>query len=189
MDEYTSKRKTVQIDGWDAETQRREPDAAAPVELHILYDEVRSPAEILTVSSGGIFLKTGLLLELGAEVDLEFSNQGRVVAVVRGQVTRLEPKVGSDEEMGLGLRFLDMDARTWLSLEKLLFRSTTFPKVPTPHTRATPSSPSQRVRILYHDQERRIRAILGEIRDLHRELERRYEELQAILEGRSTGES
>ena len=183
--EHYDKKKTLQVDAWEVETQRREPDEGAPVALTILYDEVRSPATILSVSSGGIFIKTGLLLELGAEVDLEFSTKGRPVATVRGQVTRIEPKVGTDEEMGLGLRFLDMDAKTWIALEKLLFRSATYPKVPTPHTRPTPSSPSQRVRILYHDQERRMRAILAEIRDLHRELERRYEELQAILEGHS----
>ncbi len=174
----------MDADTWDSQTKRREPDAASPVSVRILYDGVQSPAEILSVSSGGIFIKTGLLLELGAEVTLAFGTDEEPIAQLEAQVTRLEPKVGSDEEIGLGLRFVNMDAKVWIRLERLLFKTSTLPKIRTPSSRMAPASTSQRFRILYHDTEKKIQAILAEIDELYHELAQRHMELRALLEGR-----
>ncbi len=173
----------MDADTWDNETKRREPDASSPVHVRIVYEGMQSPAEILSVSSGGIFIKTGLLLELGADVTLQFGTDEEVITETTAQVTRLEPKVGSDEEIGLGLRFTNMDAKTWIHLERLLFKTTTLPKIRTPSSRM-PASTSQRFRILYHDTEKKIRAIMAEMEDLYHELEQRHMELLALLEGR-----
>ena len=174
----------MDADTWENETRRREPDASSPVHVQIVYEGMQSPAEILSVSSGGIFIKTGLLLELGARVILQFGTDEEVITETAAQVTRLEPKVGSDEEIGLGLRFTNMDAKTWIRLERLLFKTTTLPKIRTPSNRMHPASASQRFRILYHDTEKKIRAILAEMEELYQELEQRHRELLALLEGR-----
>jgi len=160
-------------------------DIQNPVSITITYDDMRSPAEVLSVSSGGVFLKTGLLLKLGAEVEIEFSHIGDIIATIRAQVSRIEPNIGSDEEMGIGLRYLNMDAKTWIRIEGLLFRTATMPQIRPQSNRVQSPSTSQRFRIIYQEQEHRINTVLAEIRDLHHELDLRYQELEQILQGSS----
>ena len=153
------------------------------LEVTLIYDDVRSPAEILRISSGGLFAKTGLLLQLGDQVELEFSFGTNVLVACQAQVTRIEPQTGSDEEIGLGIRYLNMDARSWLKIEKHVYQAPTLPPVRTPSTRMNPASTSQRFRIINQNTDRRITHLLSEIENLQRELLSRYDELRDLLDG------
>jgi Tfp pilus assembly protein PilZ len=144
---------------------------------------VRSPAEILTVSSGGLFLKTGLLLELGAQVELEFSHMDEELLTVRAQVTRIEPQTGTDEEIGLGLRYLNMDAKAWLRLEKHLIPQATDPSEAAADAFRAVGSTSQRFRVINQDTDLKIKHLLAEINALQNELAERLAELEDLLGG------
>jgi Tfp pilus assembly protein PilZ len=152
------------------------------LEVIIIYDDVRSAAEILRISSGGLFAKTGLLLQLGDRVDLEFSYGGQLLVQVAAQVSRIEPQTGGDEEIGVGLRFLDMNAKSWLKLEKHVFQAPTVPPNRMSPNRMKPASTSQRFRVLNQETDRKIKILLAEIGDLQRELNARYEELLELFD-------
>ena len=153
------------------------------VEVVIIYDEVRGPAEILTISSSGIFVKTGLLLELGSEVELEFSSLGEIVVMVRAQVTRIEPQTGTDEEIGLGLRYQNMHGKTWMKLEKHLMTAPGSGVDNGSDSRVGLGSTSQKFRVLNQATDLKIKVLLAEIDDLQRELAHRLNELQDLLSG------
>lgn len=157
------------------------------LQVTIIYEDVRSPAEVITISSGGIFLRTGLLLELGAQVELEFAHGDEALLVTQAQVTRIEPGAGSDEEIGLGLRYLDMTPKNWLALERVLVDQSktgseaSALRMPNGFSGVAPTS--QRFRILHQETERRIQVVLAEIRELQDELQHRLSELQELLVG------
>ncbi len=149
----------------------------------IVYDDVRSPTEILRISSGGLFVKTGLLLRLGDQVELEFSYGGKLLVSCFAQVTRIEPQTGSDEEIGLGIRYLNMDAKSWLEIEKYVFQAPTLPPMKIPSGTTRPVSTSQRFRIINQETDRRITNLLAEIDVLQRELQHKYDELRDLMDG------
>lgn len=153
------------------------------LKVTIIYGDVRSPAEILRISSGGLFAKTGLLLRLGDQVELEFSYGGKLLVSCLAQVTRIEPQTGSDEEIGLGIRYLNMDAKSWLKIEKFVFQAPTMPPVRIPSGTSRPVSTSQRFRIINQETDRRISNLLAEIDLLQRELLQKYDELRDLMDG------
>jgi Tfp pilus assembly protein PilZ len=173
------------VDDTKPGSQRGEADGDDALRVSIIYDDVRSAAEILRISSGGLFAKTGLLLQLGDQVDLEFSYGAKLLVQARAQVSRIEPQTGSDEEIGVGLRYLDMDAKSWLKIEKHVFHAPTVPPTRAQSGRMTPASTSQRFRVLNQETDRRIARVLAEIGDLQDRLAVKYDELRALLD---TGE-
>ncbi len=149
----------------------------------IVYDDVRSPAEILRISSGGLFAKTGLLLQLGDHVELEFFQGNTILVSCSAQVTRIEPQTGNDEEIGLGLRYLNMDAKSWLKIAKHVFQAPTLAPIRVPTNRTGPVSTSQKFRIINQETDRRIGNILAVINDLQMEIQSKYDELRDLLDG------
>ncbi len=92
-------------------------DTADPVHGEILFDTVN-------VSAGGAFLRSDLLMDIGAEVDVSFSVPGQsesfttraiVVWVTRGKTGRREP--------GMGIEFTSLDDQAKDVIDQLIQKS------------------------------------------------------------------
>ena len=92
-------------------------DATDPVHGEILFDTVN-------VSAGGAFLRSDLLMDIGAEVDVSFSVPGQdeaftttaiVVWVTRGKSGR--------REAGMGIEFTGLDDKAKSMIDALIQKS------------------------------------------------------------------
>ncbi len=100
-----------------SESQIKLSDAADPVHGEILFDTVN-------VSAGGAFLRSDLLMDIGAEVDVSFSVPGQndsftttaiVVWVTRGKSGR--------REAGMGIEFTGIDDKAKDIIDSLIQKS------------------------------------------------------------------